>query len=91
MKTLESLKSSKFEAFKEDRLLNAINVVGGRLYLTKKTMDGEYTDCWDDSCGRDIVTTSGKRYDACPSQQIAYSNFGEEIDIATGDTYYLAW
>lgn len=91
MKKLESLKSSKFEAFEGNRLLNAINVVGGKIFLTSKTPGGEYTDCWDDDTGLDIRTLSGKTFDACPTQSIAVTNIGEEIDAATGDHYYLSW
>ena len=65
---LESLKSSKFEAFKGSELLSNINIVGGQPLKTKKAGSSEFTDCWDDATGNDIHPTDGSHYDVCSPQ-----------------------
>lgn len=57
---LESLNASKFERFKENEILNMMNVFGGKLFFTNNR-----TDCWDDSSGNDIKCTDGTKYDVC--------------------------
>ena len=75
---LESLKTSKFFAFRGNELLNTINIVGGLLYRTGVPMG---SDCWDDSCGRDIQCTDGSSYDLAQMVQGgAGETFYEEVD-----------
>lgn len=45
---LESLKSSKLEAFKENELLNTMNVLGGTEFATS---NGKSFDTYDDASG----------------------------------------
>lgn len=58
---LESLKSSKFEAFKENQLLSLMNITGGTKYVTGYNCE----DCWTDETSKDIQCTDGSKYDVC--------------------------
>lgn len=59
---LESLKSSKFEAFKNNELLDTINIVGGR-HL--KTLHHGNADCLRDETKSDVHFNDGSSYDYC--------------------------
>jgi hypothetical protein len=87
---LESLNSSKFDGFTMHKIENAHNTYGGKLYLTSKMRETNYSDCWDDSCGKDVKTTdlsgtSADAYDKCPavapSTRVTDDVYGSPIDL----------
>ena len=62
---MESIKNEKFQAFAKDEMLSTINIVGGKIYLTRKSSNSEFTDCTDDATGGDITYTDGTSRDKC--------------------------
>lgn len=87
---LESLKSSKFEAFKGNVLTNSNSIYGGGVFRTKGGGSKDWNDCWDDSTGKDVKTTdlSGKNpdsYDACPTEVVTKIESELGIELETID------
>lgn len=87
---LESLKSSKFEAFKSNQLLDTINIVGGTVYATSATRNGPYTDCWTTDTKDEIHCTDGSGYDHCPTEPVEVNHISVETTMS-GLTYYLGY
>lgn len=72
----ESINSNKFSRFERNEILDTINIIGGKAYRTRKPSESTWTDCWDDSTGDDITTTTTS-YDNCVFASVNLGGFNE--------------